>query len=120
MLEKVLPHSMLKAKPNLESRIKTLKRDWAIVYDMLNGKDNSDFGWDDHKAAGQFRHHSFSYYDQLASIYAKDRAIEKYAQTTTDIVKEIDVEDVATANNLEEGNNYHECKNDVSLDEMDV
>ncbi|MBA0843976.1 hypothetical protein Goarm_001112 [Gossypium armourianum] len=129
MLEKVLPHSMLKAKPNLESRIKTLKRDWAIVYDMLSGKDNNDFGWDEHrqtvvtkdvmwnsyisshKAAGQFRHHSFSYYDQLTSIYAKDRAIEKYAQTATDIVKEIDVE---------EGNNYHECKNDVSLDEMDV
>ncbi|MBA0816659.1 hypothetical protein Gohar_001297 [Gossypium harknessii] len=83
---------MLKAKPNLESRIKTLKRDWAIVYDMLSGKDNNDF----------------------------DRAIEKYAQTATDIVKEIDVEDVATANNLEEGNNYHECENDVSLDEMDV
>ncbi|MBA0557766.1 hypothetical protein Golob_014812 [Gossypium lobatum] len=31
MLEKVLPHVMLKAKPNLESRIKTLKRDWATV-----------------------------------------------------------------------------------------
>ncbi|MFQ6645710.1 hypothetical protein Gotur_018881 [Gossypium turneri] len=30
MLEKVLPHAMLKAKPNLESRIRTLKRDWAI------------------------------------------------------------------------------------------
>ncbi|MBA0873965.1 hypothetical protein Goshw_009866 [Gossypium schwendimanii] len=73
-----------------------------------------------HKAAGQFRHHNFSYYDQLTSIYAKDRAIEKYAQTTTDIVKEIDVEDVATTKNLEEGNNYHECENDVSLDEMDV
>ncbi|MBA0632711.1 hypothetical protein Godav_001402, partial [Gossypium davidsonii] len=56
MLEQVLPHSMLKAKPNLESRIKTLKRDWAIVYDM-------------------------------------DRAIEKYAQTATDIIKEINVED---------------------------
>ncbi|MFQ6651549.1 hypothetical protein Gotur_023829 [Gossypium turneri] len=27
MLEKVLPHAMLKAKPNLESRIRTLKRD---------------------------------------------------------------------------------------------
>ncbi|MBA0728300.1 hypothetical protein Golax_001207 [Gossypium laxum] len=48
MLEKVLPHPMLKAKPNLESRIKTLKRDWAIIYDMLSGKDNSDFGWDEH------------------------------------------------------------------------
>ncbi|MBA0632708.1 hypothetical protein Godav_001402 [Gossypium davidsonii] len=131
MLEQVLPHSMLKAKPNLESRIKTLKRDWAIVYDMLSGKDNSDFGWDEHrqmvvtkdvshKVAGQFRHHSFSYYDQLTSIYAKDRAIEKYAQTATDIIKEINVEDIATANNLKEGNNYHECENDVSLDEMDV
>ncbi|MBA0728296.1 hypothetical protein Golax_001207 [Gossypium laxum] len=90
---------------------------------MLSGKDNSDFGWDEH---GQVVvtidaiHHNFSYYDQLTSIYAKDRAIEKYAQTTTDIVKEIDVEDIATANNLEEGNNYHECENDVSLDEMDV
>ncbi|MBA0628590.1 hypothetical protein Godav_023295 [Gossypium davidsonii] len=26
---------MLKAKPNLELRIRTLKRDWAIIYDML-------------------------------------------------------------------------------------
>ncbi|MFQ6653930.1 hypothetical protein Gotur_025104 [Gossypium turneri] len=32
MLEKVLPHAMLKAKSNLESRIKLLKKDWAIVY----------------------------------------------------------------------------------------
>ncbi|MBA0728964.1 hypothetical protein Golax_025615, partial [Gossypium laxum] len=45
MLEKFLPHAMLKAKPNLESRFRTMKRDWAIVYDMLSGKDNSDFGW---------------------------------------------------------------------------
>ncbi|MBA0722686.1 hypothetical protein Golax_003340 [Gossypium laxum] len=49
MLEKVLPHAMLKAKPNLESRIRTLKRDLTIVYDMLSGKDNSSFGWDKHK-----------------------------------------------------------------------
>ncbi|MFQ6635957.1 hypothetical protein Gotur_012564, partial [Gossypium turneri] len=44
MLEKVLPNAMLKAKPNLESRIRILKRDWSIVYDMLSGKSNSDFG----------------------------------------------------------------------------
>ncbi|MBA0686002.1 hypothetical protein Goari_013632 [Gossypium aridum] len=49
MLEKVLPYAVLKSKPNLESRIRTLKRDWVIVYDMLNGKDNSDFGWDEHR-----------------------------------------------------------------------
>ncbi|MFQ6669030.1 hypothetical protein Gotur_034437 [Gossypium turneri] len=55
-----------------------------------------------HKEAGQCRHHSFPYYDQLNSIYAKDRATGKYAQTAADIVEEIDAEDVATANNIEE------------------
>ncbi|MFQ6670862.1 hypothetical protein Gotur_035598, partial [Gossypium turneri] len=49
MLEKVLPYAMLKSKPNLESRIRTLKKDWVIVYDMLNGKDNSGLGWDEHR-----------------------------------------------------------------------
>ncbi|MBA0777521.1 hypothetical protein Gotri_005533 [Gossypium trilobum] len=38
MLEKVLPHAILKAKPNLESRIGILKRDWTIFYNMLSGK----------------------------------------------------------------------------------
>ncbi|MBA0724709.1 hypothetical protein Golax_021375, partial [Gossypium laxum] len=72
MLEKVLPHAMLKAKLNLESMIRTLKKS--------------------HKASGQFRHHSFPYYDQLTSIYAKDRATGKDAQTAADIVEEIDAE----------------------------
>ncbi|KAL1108779.1 hypothetical protein V6Z11_D03G133800 [Gossypium hirsutum] len=49
MLEKVLPNAMLKAKPNLESRIRTLKRDWSIVYDMLSGKNNNGFGWDEQR-----------------------------------------------------------------------
>ncbi|KAG8488908.1 hypothetical protein CXB51_016847 [Gossypium anomalum] len=122
---------MLKAKPNLESRIRTLKRDWAIVCDMLSGKDNSGFGWDEHrqmvvakdaihKAAGQFRHRSFPYYGQLTSIYAKDRATRKDVQVTVDIVEEIDENDVATVNNLEEGTNYHGCEDDVSLNEIDV
>ncbi|KAG8481245.1 hypothetical protein CXB51_026070 [Gossypium anomalum] len=38
----------------------------------------------------------------------------------TDIVEEIDAKDVATTNNLEEGNNYHGCKDDASMDEMEV
>ncbi|MBA0747755.1 hypothetical protein Gogos_004642, partial [Gossypium gossypioides] len=73
-----------------------------------------------HKTVGQYRHHNFPYYDQLTSIYAKDRATRKDTQTSADIVEEIDVEDVATTNNLEEGNNYHGCEDDVSLDEIDV
>ncbi|MBA0733979.1 hypothetical protein Gogos_017936, partial [Gossypium gossypioides] len=65
---------------------------------MLSGKDNSDFGWDEHrqlvvakdvawnsyisshKETSQFKHRSFAYYDQLTAIYAKDRATEKDAQ----------------------------------------
>lgn len=38
-----LPNSGLKAKPHIESRIKTLKRDFNIVYDMLNGLNTSGF-----------------------------------------------------------------------------
>ncbi|PPD86699.1 hypothetical protein GOBAR_DD16349 [Gossypium barbadense] len=109
MLEIFLPNAMLKAKPNLESRIRILKRDWSIVYDMFSGKNNSGFGWDEHrqvvvaedavwnsyinthKEAGQFKHSSFPYYDQLTAIYTKDRATGKDAQTDADIIEEIDV-----------------------------
>ena len=35
MLEKIFPHANMKAKPNLESRIRTLKKDWTIIYDMI-------------------------------------------------------------------------------------
>ncbi|MFQ6619938.1 hypothetical protein Gotur_000392 [Gossypium turneri] len=101
MLEKVLPNAMLKAKPNLESRIRTLKRDWSIVYDMLSGKNNSGFG-------------------QLTAIYAKDQAIEKDAQTAADIIEEIDVEDVATTNTHEKRNDFYGCEANVSLDDMDL
>ncbi|KAG8483405.1 hypothetical protein CXB51_022246 [Gossypium anomalum] len=99
--------------------------------DMLSGKNNSDFGWDEyrqlvvaedasHKKAAQFRHWSFSYYDQLTAIYAKDRAIGKDAQTAADIIEEIDVEDVADTNTHEERNNFHGCEADVSLDDMEL
>ncbi|MBA0826311.1 hypothetical protein Goarm_011174 [Gossypium armourianum] len=113
MLEKVLPHAMLKAGPNLESRIRTLKKDWAIVYDMLSGKDIAALS---HKEVGQFRHRSFPYYDQLTTIYAKDRTTGKDTQIVANIVEEIDAKDVATANIPKERNNYHGCEANVSLD----
>ncbi|MFQ6656848.1 hypothetical protein Gotur_026777 [Gossypium turneri] len=88
---------------------------------MRSGKNNSSFGWDkhkqlvvaedaSHKEAGQFKHHSFSYYDQLTTIYTKDQATGKDAQTATDIIEEIDVEDVATTNTHEERNDFHGCE----------
>ncbi|MFQ6655795.1 hypothetical protein Gotur_026194, partial [Gossypium turneri] len=120
MLQKVLPNAMLKAKPNIESRIRLLKREWSIIYDMLNGQNNSGFGWDEHrqlvvaedavwdsylkshKKAAQFRHRSFPYYDQLTTIYARDRATGKYAQTAADVLEEKNDEGVHTTGMNEE------------------
>ncbi|MBA0779962.1 hypothetical protein Gotri_004127, partial [Gossypium trilobum] len=84
-----------------------LKEDVALVVYMVDlynvGTYNADTGFKvgylnelermlekSHKLAGQFRHCSFPYYDQLTSIYAKNRAIGKNAQTAVDIVEEID------------------------------
>ncbi|MFQ6666178.1 hypothetical protein Gotur_032636 [Gossypium turneri] len=132
MLEKALLNAMLKARPNIESRIRLLKRDWSIVHD------NFGFGWDEHrqlvvaedavwdsylnshKEAGQFRHRSFPYYDQLTTIYARDRATGKDAQTVADVIEEINVQDVHTVDINEERNEFYDCEADVSLDEMDV
>ncbi|MBA0846297.1 hypothetical protein Goarm_022330, partial [Gossypium armourianum] len=100
---------MLKTKPDLESRIRILKRDGVIVNDMFSGKNNSGFGWDEHrqlvvvedavwnsyKKVDQFKHRSFPYYDQLTDIYVKDRGTGKDTQTVANIIEEIDVEDVA-------------------------
>ncbi|MBA0826421.1 hypothetical protein Goarm_011273, partial [Gossypium armourianum] len=97
-LEEGLPSNVIDddepniAKPNLELKIRTLKRDWAIVYDMLSGKYNNDF----------------------------DQVTRKDAQTTANIIEEIDYKDVATANTHEERNDFHGCEPDVSLDEMDL
>ncbi|MBA0634820.1 hypothetical protein Godav_025806 [Gossypium davidsonii] len=57
-----------------------------------------------HKIVSQFRHRSFPFYDQLTSIYAKDRATGKVAQTIAYIVEKINAKVVATVNNLKEGN----------------
>ncbi|MFQ6621739.1 hypothetical protein Gotur_002685, partial [Gossypium turneri] len=118
MLEKALPNAMLKAKPNIESRIRLLKREWSIVYDMLNGQNNSGFGWDEHshKEAAQFRHRTFPYYDQLTTIYARDRATGKDAQAATDVLEEINAEDVHTTGMDEERNSFYDCE----ADDMDV
>lgn len=48
-LAKVLPNSNIKGKPHIESRMRTLKKDWGIIYDMINGTNTSGFGWDDHR-----------------------------------------------------------------------
>ena len=40
-----LPNSGIKAKPHIESRIKTLKSDWSAVHDMMSWNNTSGFVW---------------------------------------------------------------------------
>ncbi|PPD95308.1 hypothetical protein GOBAR_DD07644 [Gossypium barbadense] len=113
MLEKALPNAMLKAKPNIESRIKLPKREWSIVYDMLNGQNNCSFGWDEHRQLVVAE-------DALTAIYVRDRATGKDAQTAADVLEEINAEDVPTTDMNEERNSFYDCEADVSLDDMDT
>ncbi|XP_040947314.1 uncharacterized protein [Gossypium hirsutum] len=92
MLEKALPNAMLKARPNIKSRIRLLKRDWSIVYDMLNGQNNSGFGWDNHSQV----------------IAAEDAVWDSYLKSH----KEADIN--------EDRNEYYDCDANVSFDDMDV
>ncbi|XP_019153483.1 PREDICTED: uncharacterized protein At2g29880-like isoform X2 [Ipomoea nil] len=106
MLATKLPNSNIKAKPHIESRVKTLKKEWSIVPDLFTNN-NSGFGWDDerkmvtaeddvwdaylssHKEAAQYRRKNFPFYNEFIDIYGKDRATGKDSQTGADIVYEM-------------------------------
>ena len=45
-LKESLPASGLLPKPHIESRIRTMKKEWQIVYDMITGNNTSGFGYD--------------------------------------------------------------------------
>ncbi|MFQ6621741.1 hypothetical protein Gotur_002685, partial [Gossypium turneri] len=61
-----------------------LKREWSIVYDMLNGQNNSGFGWDEHR--------------QL--VVAEDAVWDSY------------LKDVHTTGMDEERNSFYDCEAD--------
>ncbi|KAI3470670.1 hypothetical protein Pfo_027333 [Paulownia fortunei] len=100
-----LPSLGLKAKPHIELRLKTLKRDFHIVYDMLNGPNISGFGMDpiknalqqkklySHPAHSSWQNKSFPFYDDLIVIFRKDRATGMNAEGPGDMMEEIQREE---------------------------
>nr|KAJ0193002.1 hypothetical protein LSAT_V11C800402680 [Lactuca sativa] len=105
-----LPNSRIKAKPHIESRIKTLKSDWFVVHDMMSWNNTSGFGWDYenkmleapqsvwkayaqvHKNAKKWRCKKFPHYWDFCLVFGKDRANGRDAQTTADVISEINNE----------------------------
>ncbi|XVF41877.1 hypothetical protein PTKIN_Ptkin01aG0316000 [Pterospermum kingtungense] len=134
MVGKKLPSANIKAKPHIESRIKTLKKDWSIIFDMVQGNCTSGFGWDSkknmvtaedavwesyitsHKDAVQFRTRFFCFYNELSQIYAKDRATGQNAQTAADILEDIALEENVEINEGTE----HESQFELSSYDMDI
>ncbi|WRX11671.1 Myb/SANT-like domain - like 3 [Theobroma cacao] len=132
MIATSLPNANLKAKPHIESRIKTLKKEWTIVYDIVQGRGTSGSGWDhernmviaedpvwdfyiiSQKDVAQFRKRSFSFFNELSDIYVKDRATGQYAQTPADVLDEIE-EDVA--HGIDDGS---ACEHVIGLDDVDI
>ncbi|KAJ0011472.1 hypothetical protein Pint_33509 [Pistacia integerrima] len=126
MAEK-LPGCDIKAKPHVESRIKTLKTHFQTVDEMLTGPNCNGFGWDvqrrmvtakkpvwdaylqSHKEAISFRHKTFPFYEELCLIYGKDQTTKKDVKTPVDAI--VDIQRIEAANNDIEGDNL----NDVNL-----
>ncbi|KAL6342693.1 hypothetical protein AAG906_013099 [Vitis piasezkii] len=112
MLEEKLPNSGLKASPHIESRVKTLKKQFNAIMDMLTH--GSGFSWDNekkmvlcdqdvfeganyflfilqgHKDANGLRLKPFPHFDDLSLVFGKDRANGKGAMSAADILEELD------------------------------
>ncbi|PWA58670.1 myb/SANT-like domain, Harbinger transposase-derived nuclease domain protein [Artemisia annua] len=120
-LNESLPNSGILGKPHIESRIRTMKKDWQAVYDMLH---SSGFGYDEenncattdapgvwdsyistHKRAAKLRDKKLANYPELCLIFGKDRAQGNRAKLVTEMQDEV--------NNEEQGQN-----SDDALDEV--
>ncbi|PWA54606.1 myb/SANT-like domain, Harbinger transposase-derived nuclease domain protein [Artemisia annua] len=106
LLKVSLPDSCLLAKPHIESRIKTMKKDWQVVYDMLNS--TSGFGYDkeknyvtndspgvwdsyieNHPNVRKWRNKKLPHYEDLCAIFGKDRAHGKIAMDAIEMEEEV-------------------------------
>lgn len=128
-LAALLPDAKIKAKPHIESRVKTLKSDWSAVHDMMSWNNTSGFGWDDqnkmleapqsvwqayaqvHNNAAKWRGKKFPHYWDLCIVFGKDRANGRDAQTAADIISDI--------NEQEETVDYTQGTGD-GLEDIDV
>ncbi|KAJ9675024.1 hypothetical protein PVL29_024119 [Vitis rotundifolia] len=109
MLEEKLPNSGLKVSPHIESRVKTLKKQFNAIMDMLTH--GSGFSWDNakkmvlcdqdvfegcqdkyiyntsylgHKDANGLRLKPFPHFDDLSLVFGKDRELDQ-SETNNDI-----------------------------------
>ncbi|KAL6225379.1 hypothetical protein ACLB2K_004229 [Fragaria x ananassa] len=96
-LNELCPNSNLKANPHIEPKLKKLKKDYSIIYDMIK---KSGFAWNDikkcvevdsnenNKKAKGWRNKSYPMYKRLANIFGTDRANENAAEVPAEMMDE--------------------------------
>ncbi|XP_076885892.1 uncharacterized protein LOC143535553 [Bidens hawaiensis] len=108
-LKESLPGSGILGKPHIESRIKTMKRDWQVVYDMLK---TSGFGYnkelncvttnapgvwesyiESHRNASKWQNKRLPHYEELCVIFGKDQAEGNKAKSAVEMEQEVNVEE---------------------------
>ncbi|XP_054817802.1 uncharacterized protein LOC129317512 [Prosopis cineraria] len=124
MLEAKAPGCGLLANPHIASRLRTFNKSWQVVYDMVNNKNTSGFGWDTEKKcvtaedyvwaeyvkvkkqAGNFRNKCLPHFEDLTYIWGKDHAIGMTASMPSSLAED-DEEDYIIEHeiNVEQGIN---------------
>ncbi|XP_040367427.1 uncharacterized protein LOC112178133 [Rosa chinensis] len=99
-LNLLCPNSNMKASPHIESKLKKLKKDHRIIYDMMN---KSGFAWNDIKKcievdsnevwdtylqAKGWRNKKYPLSDRLATIFGSDRATGNGVEVPADMMEE--------------------------------
>ncbi|XP_076943005.1 uncharacterized protein LOC143613076 [Bidens hawaiensis] len=129
-LKESLPKSGILGKPHIESRIKTMKRDWQVVYDMLN---TSGFGYDkelncvttsapgvwetyleSHKHAAKWKNKRLPFYEELCVVFGKDRANGNKAKSVVEMEQEVNMEEEEEEHQEDDDfgeHSYHEGTN---------
>ncbi|XP_071711893.1 uncharacterized protein [Rutidosis leptorrhynchoides] len=113
-LKESLPDRGILGKPHIESRIKTMKKDWQVVYDMVAGTNTSGFGYDAvnkcgtvsepavwesyvaiNKGAAKWRNKPFPHYEDLCIVFGKDRAQGDRVRDVIEMENEANMEEQA-------------------------
>ncbi|TXG67170.1 hypothetical protein EZV62_008445 [Acer yangbiense] len=104
-LATILPNCGLRATPHIESKLKTWKKQYGVIYDMIN---TSGFGWnnvrkcvevDSNEAwfsyvqAEGWRDKLFPLYERLVNIFGKDRATGRTAYTPESLAANLEEDD---------------------------
>ncbi|KAK9755467.1 hypothetical protein RND81_01G027300 [Saponaria officinalis] len=107
LMEQKLPGCGKKAKPHIESRVKTLRKHYDAITEMLSPQ-ASGFGWNDegkfvtceqsvwdnwrksHKNAAGLRNRPFPLIEEIGRIFGKDRATGLEGDSIQDALEEME------------------------------